>query len=195
MRFRALAWRHIPRGGQPCHLNWIHHATGRWNRQGEYGALYTALHPFGALLELSKSLGNAAVNAAMVQPRDLVSVDMVVDDVLDLRHENWILAYPGWPTQVLSDSPESYEICRSMADDAIALGVSAIRVPSSLMPGMPPLDNVILFPHTRPAQWSVVDGPDRFEVDPATGSISSSAWGEIFRRYPDLALPGMDCWV
>ncbi len=195
MTVSTVAWRHIPRGGHPCHVHWVHHATGRWNRQGEYGALYTSLHPFGALLEHSKYLGKVGMTPSMAQPRDIVSVTVTVDAVLDLRQSDWILAYPQWIAEVLSDSKDSYEICQSMADDAIALGYSAIRVPSSIMPGTPSMDNLVVYPHTRPAQWSVLEGPDRFEVESLTGSISPHGWREVFRRYPDLALPGMNFWA
>ena len=195
MRLTVLGWRHVPRGARASHVHWIHHAAGRWNRQGEYGALYLALHPYGALLEYAKLLRTLGVTPHMAKPRDLVSVRIDVTQALDLRHPNWIPSYPRWPSEVMGDSADSLARCRALADDAISMGNSAIRVPSSIMPSMIEMDNIIVYPHTRPANWAIDDGPDRFEISDTEGSIGADTWREIFSLYPTLVLPGMDLWL
>lgn len=195
MRLAVIGWRHVPRGAHACHVHWVHHSSGRWNRAGEYGGLYLALHPYGALLELAKMRGMVGLKGNMMAPRDLVSVEISIETALDLRHPNWILGYPAWTSQVLGDTPECYDICHELADDAIALGNSAIRVPSSILPSMPAMDNVVVYPHTRVVNWSIKEGPDRFELSGSTDSLSVGEWKQILSRYPELSLPGMNLWL
>jgi len=43
-------WRHVPAGKEPLHLGaLLAFSQGRWNRQGEYAAIYTACTPDGAV--------------------------------------------------------------------------------------------------------------------------------------------------
>lgn len=194
MNVSALVWRQIPQGAQPCHFNWILRASGRWNRLGEYGALYTSLHPFGALLEYAKYLGKLNILPNSTAPRELVSLRVEVNPVLDVRNDEWVGGYHNWPSTVLGDSEQALEICRGIADDSIALGYRALRTPSSIIPGNHALDNLVIFPDGPARNLSLVDGPDRITIGP-TGSISPKSLGDILTRYPYLALPGMDLWV
>lgn len=182
----------MPRGAHPLHLGWILRAGGRWNRQGEYGALYTALHPFGALLEHSKYFG-APNLGGLTKPRDLVSLRVTVNPVLDLRDAAWLGAYPNWPASVLGNTDSCREVCRSLADDAIDMGFRAIRVPSSMIPGNSALDNLVIFVNGPAHGLDLMEGPDRYPITTA-GSIEPEAWPRLFANYPTLKLPGMEHW-
>ena len=60
---------------------------------------------------------------------------------------------------------------------------------------MPAMDNVVVYPHTRVVNWSIKEGPDRFELSGSTDSLSVGEWKQILSRYPELSLPGMNLWL
>jgi hypothetical protein len=61
-------------GKEPLHLGaLLAFSQGRWNRQGEYAAIYTACTPDGARAEWIKLCATAG---SAVGPRDLVSIDV-----------------------------------------------------------------------------------------------------------------------
>src|SRR3712207_327864 len=88
MDFEGLVWRHVPRGAHPLHVGFILLARGRWNRQGEYGCLYTSLSLEGAAAEYDKEVRrNTGIGRDADQPKDLVSIHVRVVRVLDLSDE------------------------------------------------------------------------------------------------------------
>ncbi|NOQ22036.1 MAG: RES domain-containing protein [Candidatus Aegiribacteria sp.] len=60
------------------HVGFILRAKGRWNRAGEYGALYTSLTVNGARAEYLKYLMQAGATVAK-KPRNIVSLDIGPD--------------------------------------------------------------------------------------------------------------------
>jgi RES domain-containing protein len=82
VRVRRLVWRHVPAGAEPLHFGWMQRARGRWNTQRpRISCLYTAYEDDGALAEYDKL---ALEPGYARQPRDLVSLQVDVEPVLDL---------------------------------------------------------------------------------------------------------------
>lgn len=65
-------------------MGYILKVRGRWNREGVYGCLYTALTEDGALAEAVKYLKRAGIAPRFSPPRDLVSLRVRLDGVMDL---------------------------------------------------------------------------------------------------------------
>jgi len=87
LNFAGTVWRIVPANAFALHVGYILRARGRWNREGVYGCPYTALTPDGALAEWAKYLRGAGVTPALSSPRDLVSLEVRIDPVLDLEHD------------------------------------------------------------------------------------------------------------
>jgi RES domain-containing protein len=72
-------------------------AWGRWNRAGQYGCLYLALTPEGALAERERYAARAALSGLSFGPHELVSIDLtIVDGALDLT-DPFVLFVPSAP--------------------------------------------------------------------------------------------------
>ena len=86
MTFDGYVWRIVPAGAFALHVGYILKSRGRWNREGVYGCLYTALSEDGALGEAAKYLRRAGIAPRFSPPRDLVSLRVHVGRVLDLTY-------------------------------------------------------------------------------------------------------------
>lgn len=134
MRFQGEVWRHIPKGAQPLHAGYILRAGGRWNRPGVYGCLYTASSKEGARAEYEKYLERENTDPARAKPRELVSIEVDINPVLDLTDEETALVPPS-SAFLTGDDPEDLERCRVLADTAREQGYTAIMAPSAALEG------------------------------------------------------------
>jgi RES domain-containing protein len=131
---------------------------GRWNRQGEYGCLYTALTPAGALAEYRKHL----VRNQLQKRRDLVSIEVTVRPVLDLTEQAIRALYAASLEQITGDSDGDLERCHRIADAAREKGFRAILAPSAAQAGERVL---VIYPEGRASDLRLRDGPDRVPVN------------------------------
>lgn len=161
MIFQGLVWRHVPRGAHPLHVGFILKASGRWNRQGRYGCLYTSLSQAGALAEYRKYLAQAGFLESP-QPRDLVSIEVSrVQPVLDLTQEEE-QSRLGVTIQTLTgDAPEDLEACHLLADWARSQGNQGLLVPSAAAHGEV---NFIIYIDGPAENLDFTDGPDRIAI-------------------------------
>ena len=161
MTFRGLVSRHVPRGAHPLHVGFILKASGRWNRQGRYGCLYTALSQEGAVAEYHKYLTRAALPTSP-SPRDLVSIQVKrIEPVLDLT-DNEERTRVGVTRKTLTgDEPDDLEACLALADWARSQGYQGLLMPSAAAPGEA---NLIIYIDGPVANLDFTDGPDRIPV-------------------------------
>lgn len=134
MRYKGEVWRHIPAGEHPLHVGYILRASGRWNRAGVYGCLYTAFTKEGAIAEYKKFLERENTTSIKSKPRDLISIKVNVNPVLDLTSKKTALVLPTSPF-LTGDDPEDLEKCRVLADTARDQGYAAIIAPSAAING------------------------------------------------------------
>ncbi|MDP2481161.1 MAG: RES family NAD+ phosphorylase [Candidatus Palauibacterales bacterium] len=116
-------------GAHPLHAGWILRARGRWNRAGEYGCLYTSLTAEAARAEHAKYLERAGT--ARTRPRELVSIDVDVRPVLDLRDVATRRSLGISLARITGDDPADLDACRAVADWARGQGYRAILAPSA----------------------------------------------------------------
>ena len=104
-RFTARVWRHVPAGGQALNFGWLLKASGRWNRRGVYGCLYTSFSKVGARAELEKLRAAATPESGGVRfaGRELVSIDVSVEPLLDLTDPQVIQTLGVDVTALLGD--------------------------------------------------------------------------------------------
>lgn len=164
-RLTLTVWRHLPRGAHPLDFGRILRASGRWNRPGLYGALYTALSKDGALAELEKYRAAATPKGASAainfSERDVVSIEVSIEPVLDLTDASTIATLGMDVTQYLGDDDDSREACRTVADFARAKGFRGILVPSAAADGE---KNLVIFVDIPSAQLTLQAGPDRLSL-------------------------------
>lgn len=162
-RLTAVVWRHIPRGAHPLDLGYILRASGRWNRPGIYGALYTALTREGAIAELEKSRAAATPRATSVNfsERDVVALEVSVDPVLDLTDASTIATLKTDVTNFLGDDDNSIEACRTVADFARSNRYRAILVPSAAAIGE---KNLVIFVDIPSAELTIRAGNERLTI-------------------------------
>ncbi len=154
----GLCWRYVPRGAQPLNVGHIFQASGRWNRRGEYGALYLAATQAGALAERSRYLAFAGVNPATVR-HDLVSVHVELHHWLDLTAPGILRRYG---VSIAALTAADHAVCHRTADLARAANFFALRVPSAALAGA---CNIIIYPDAYPvATIALRDGPDRIAL-------------------------------
>lgn len=134
MRYKGEVWRHIPKGEHSLHTGYILRAAGRWNRPGVYGCLYTAFSKEGAIAEYKKSLERESINLAKAKPRELVTIKVDINPVLDFTNKRTSLV-PLSSTFLVGDDPDDLEKCRVLADTARDRGYAAIIVPSAALKG------------------------------------------------------------
>jgi RES domain-containing protein len=137
-------------------------ARGRWNRAGQYGCLYLALTPEGALAEREQFAAQAALSGLPFGPHELVSIDVtIVDGALDLTDPATQRRFGIATDQLRADGAAAYERCRSIADIARAEGHFVLFVPSAPLDGA---TNVVIYHDVPPASCRLSAGPDRFPI-------------------------------
>ncbi|MEE8060690.1 MAG: RES family NAD+ phosphorylase [Gemmatimonadales bacterium] len=132
-------WRYVPRNGHPLNVGYILRASGRWNRAGEYGCLYTSLSADGCRAEYFRYLEALNLRPEDDAPRDVASIRVRVSGVLDLtsrsvraRVARKLALSETIPTKRLrGDDPVDLALCLAIADWARAEGYVAIISPSA----------------------------------------------------------------
>ncbi len=163
MKFSGKVWRHIPAGSYPLNLRYLLLASGRWNRAGEYGCLYTALTRAGAAAEYSKYLQAAGAGGRFpTRPRELVSLKVTVEPVLDLTDPT-TAPVPTSSHFLTADDDASLESCRALADALRAQGFSGLIVPSSAKVGA---KNLVLYFDGPARNLDIDEGGDRLPLRP-----------------------------
>jgi hypothetical protein len=162
--FHGKVWRHIPAGGQPLHLGYLLKASGRWNRPGIYGCLYTCLTREACLSEYRKYLRRAGVTPGSTKPRDLVSIIVEISSIVDLTDPALNLISPS-SSFLIGDSDDDIESCRALADFIRSQGHAGIIAPSAAQPTAKNL--VIYFDGLASAIPVLTEGPDRLTITTA----------------------------
>jgi RES domain-containing protein len=148
----------VPKGAHPLHFGFILEAAGRWNRQGEYGCLYTALSKAGALAEYRKHF----IRNRLQKPRDLVSIQVTVRPVLDLSDPEIRARYQTELDALTGDREADLEACRRLADRAREEGFRAVLAPSAAQAGERVL---VIYAEGRAADLQLREGRDRLPVN------------------------------
>jgi RES domain-containing protein len=165
VKISRRVWRHVPKGAEPLHLQWMQLARGRWNTQRpRLTCLYTALTPAGALAEYRKHfLANAFdVAPGVLAPRDLVSIDVRVEPVLDLTRPRVRAAFGVTLEQLTGDGRADLAACRRVAWNAFRLGHRAILAPSAAQEGEPTL---MLYIESQHGRLTARNGPHRIPIN------------------------------
>ena len=160
MRVASEVRRHVPAGAQVLHVGFILRAGGRWNRRGRRGALYAALKREGALADCHKYFGQRGMANRPHNPRDLVSVEVNLDPVVDLTDPGNGIVDPKAPF-LTGDTPRDYEKCQALADDLRAAGYVGMIVPSAAAPGE---KNLVIYIDGPAKQIALDDGGDRIPI-------------------------------
>ena len=162
-RLELKVWRHVPSGAHPLNFGWLLKATGRWNRRGIYGCLYASLTQEGAVAELEKQRAHSSPASASVSfaARDVVSVRVSVDPVLNLTDPAVIATLGVNVADFLGDDDTSLERCRTVSDFARAQGYRALIVPSAALAGA---KNLVVFLDGPAHELELEVGPDRMPV-------------------------------
>ena len=157
--FDGLVWRHVRKDAHPLHVGFILLARGRWNREGEYGCLYTSLTRAGVVAEYRKELARVSgVTPEDDQPKDLVSIFVLARHVLDLTQPAVRAQFDVSLKLITSDRFDDLEACRSIADLARLQKYNAILSPSSATDGG---ENLNLYIDGRAGDIRLVEGSDR----------------------------------
>lgn len=135
LRFDGVAWRYIPAWGHPLHAGFLLLAAGRWNRYGQYGCLYTALSREGAIAEYEKAREHTWLAADDDEKRDVVSILVRVEPVLDLTRRLVRRAFRVSLAPLTGDTEDCLERCHALADRARGEGYRAILSPSAALRG------------------------------------------------------------
>ena len=162
-RYRGLVWRHVPVGAEPLHLGYILKATrGRWNtRRPRLPCLYTALTPEGAIAELDK---HAEAFAGRRRRRDLVSLRVDVDNILDLTAAGTRARLRAPKAVLTGDEPGDLVFCRALARREVLHGrYDAILAPSAALRGGV---NLMIYTVRTDHIHELANGPDRVTITP-----------------------------
>lgn len=152
----------MPSGATALHVGFLLRADGRWNRRGEYGCLYTALSPAGAKAEFEKMLAYSGLTPDEASPRDLVSIEAEIANVLDLTDSAVRAKLSIDRAMLIGDSAKSIEFCRSVADNARRQGYNAILSYSAAAPAQ---INLNIYIDGRAADIKLETGPDRVALN------------------------------
>jgi hypothetical protein len=149
----------VPRGAQPLHAGWMQLARGRWNTQRpRIACLYTSYTADGALAEYDKLAREEAGYAT--RPRDLVSIQVDVEPVLDLGDPEMQARYQISERQLRG---RSYVPCHRVVHEAVLRdGYRAIRAPSAAIEGVV---NLMIYPESHQGRLRYSDGPDRLPIN------------------------------
>jgi RES domain-containing protein len=158
-------WRHIPASKEPLHLGWIQLARGRWNTQRpRVACLYTALSRHGAIGEYRKHFDWSGLGApGTIKPRDLVSLLVDVEPVLDLTDPAVLerLEIEN-PDVLIGDTARHLAICRRIARNALQDGYRAIQAPSAAAAGE---GTLLIYPESEHGRLLLRNGPDRIPLN------------------------------
>jgi RES domain-containing protein len=159
VRVRRTVWRHVPRGAQPLHAGWMQVARGRWNTQRpRIACLYTSYTADGALAEYDKLAREEAGYSTC--PRDLVSVQVDVEPVLDMTDPQVRARYGVTEADIRGTG---YSACHRVVRQAVLHdGFRAIRAPSAAVDGVV---NLMIYPESHEGRLRYVDGPDRIAIN------------------------------
>jgi hypothetical protein len=159
VRIRRLLWRHVPAGAAPLHFGWMQRARGRWNLQRpRISCLFTTYTQQGALAEYDKVV--LSHPAYRHRPRDLVSVVVDVEPVLDLTDPAVQARYGITLAQIRS---ARYGACRHVVRRAVLVeGYRAIRAPSAAAINE---INLMAYPESQHGRLFTSDGPDRIPLN------------------------------
>lgn len=161
MKFAGKVWRHVPADAHPLHVGYILRASGRWNRAGVYGCLYTSLTERGARAEYSKQLKSSGIEGIAIKPRDLVSILVDVEPVADLTSRRISPIAPDEPF-LTGDERASLEACRTLADTLRAEGFVGLLVPSAAATAE---KNLVIYIDGPPDRVRLDDGGDRMRLE------------------------------
>lgn len=156
-------WRHVPVGAEPLHFGWILKAArGRWNTQRpRMPCLYTALTPEGAIAELDK---HAAEFGRTGKRRDLVSLQVDVDEVLDLTIAGLRTRLGISKDALTGDASSDLVACRRLAQRTALRGpFGAILTPSAALAGGV---NLIIYQMRTDHIRDLTNGPERVTITP-----------------------------
>lgn len=155
----------MPKGAEPLHLHWMQLARGRWNTQRpRLTCLYTALTPEGALAEYRKHFVENGFGAApgLLAPRDLVSIDVRVEPVLNLTSAAVRERLGVDLARLTGNQAADRAICRRIAWDAVREGYRAILAPSAARRGERTL---MLYVESQHGRLTTRNGPDRIPIN------------------------------
>jgi RES domain-containing protein len=134
-------------------------ARGRWNTQRpRIACLYTSYTPEGALAEYEKLARKEA--GYTTRPRDLVSIKVDVEPVLDLFDPEMMARYELTEQRIRG---YSYGFTHQAVQQAILHdGFRAIRAPSAAVDGVV---NLMIYPESHEGRLRYSDGPDRLAIN------------------------------
>jgi RES domain-containing protein len=155
LKFEGEVWRYIPAGAHPLNLHYVLKASGRWNRAGKYGCLYTSLSKLGARAEFDKYLIQTGLALDKVNPQEIVSIKVRVNNVLDITSRKNGYVNPD-EVYLVGDETAHIEKCHKLADAARFAGFLGLLVPSAALRGE---KNLIIY----------IDGPSK-EIDLDVGN-------------------------
>jgi RES domain-containing protein len=93
-------------------------------------------------------------------PRDLVSLEVDLDPVIDLTDPNNGIVDPN-AMFLTGDAPEDYEKCNALADDLRAAGYIGLIVPSAAAPGE---KNLVIYIDGPAAQIALDEEGNRIPI-------------------------------
>jgi hypothetical protein len=157
-------------GAEPLHAGWMQLARGRWNTQRpRIACLYTSYTAAGALAEYDKLAAGEAGYAA--RPRDLVSIHVDVEPVLDLGDEDVRARYQVTERGLLG---AGYGTSHRVVREAVLRdGFRAIRAPSAAGEG---IVNLMIYPESHSGRLRYSDGPDRLPINFGLDPLRPGAW-------------------
>ena len=159
--FSGLVWRHVPRGANALHIGWILRATGRWNRRGVYGCVYTALTAGGAVAEYRRYAARVG-SASGAGARDLVSIRVNrLGPVLDLTHAATRARVGVTASALTGDGADDLTTCRAVADWARAERYQGLLTPSAADVRS---TNLIIYVDGPAGNVDLDEGPDRLPI-------------------------------
>lgn len=112
---------------------------GRWNREGEYGALYTSLSRETAYAEVCRQAEKRGRRPSELGRRDHVVIRIRLTKVLRVLYVAHNLQISQ--EELLADTESSSQLCLNIADEARRVGFEALRVPSITRSG----ENLVIY--------------------------------------------------